>query len=207
MADEITPGQQPPGQTPAPTPPAPPPAPGASSAAPAPTPTPIPPLGQTPKAEEFAVTLPAGVNVDPKVLDRFKAKWTGSPPEKRAQATVDFYVELQNEALKANEERVKAYHAENLSKLKADPEFGKNFDANVEIARRPLVKFGDPEFVKELVDSGMMNHPGFAKFLHKIGKGMQEDSTPTPKPLAEADKDDQARLRVRYPSMFKGAPG
>lgn len=208
MSDTST-GQQPPGQAPAQTPPvATPPAAAAVPATPAVAAVATPPAGQTPKPEEFAVSLPPGVNVDPKVLDRFKAKWLGAPPEKRAQATVDFYVELQNEAIKANEDRTKEYHRANLEKLKADSEFGgANFDANMEIARRPLVKFGSPELVKEMVEAGLMNHPGFAKFLHKIGQGMKEDNTPNPKPQVEADASEQARLRVRYPTMFKGAPG
>jgi hypothetical protein len=198
-------GQQPSGEAPAQTTQtATPPAAAAATAAPAAAAAAGQPAGQTPKPEEFAVSLPPGVNVDPKVLDRFKAKWLGAPPEKRAQATVDFYVELQNEAIKTNEDSVKAYHKANLEKLKADPEFGgQNFDANMEIARKPLVKFGDPELVKEMVEAGLMNHPRFAKFLHKIGQGMKEDNTPSPKPQVEADASENARLRVRYPSMFK----
>jgi len=170
-----------------------------------PTETPAPPA--KPVQEEITVALPKDVSINPKRLDRFKA-WAKEQgfTSKQAQAMIDlnseFVKEDTAEFSKAQEQAVKEYHEKNLETLKKDPVFGKDFEKNVEIARRPLAKYATPEEVKALVERGFMNEPTLARVLHKIGAAMGEDEThnsPAPPPT----NDQEAQLRARFPSMYK----
>lgn len=154
---------------------------------------PVPPSG----TEDLKLELPQGANVDPKVLDRFREKWTKSSPEKRAQAVVDFYLELNNETMQSNRASFDNWRKKNEETLRADPDF-KDYEAAKAVAQRPLAKYGDPELAKAFVESGWENHPGFVKFLHKIGKAMGEDSTRRPPPVSQEIADEQRQLARRY---------
>src|SRR6266849_4507158 len=117
---------------------------------------PAPPVAPPPApvaGEELKLELPQGANVNPKVLDRFKERWTKAAPEKRAQAVVDFYLELNKEAYDANRAAFEGWRKKNEESLKADPEW-RDFEAAKAIAQKPLVKYGTPELAKALTESG-----------------------------------------------------
>ena len=199
--DPATTEQQPTGQAPAATPAAP-----AVPAVQAPAPQNLLPASPPPPApEEMRLELPAGTDVDPAVLKEFTSMAKESKLSKeQAQAQVNFYLKLNQKAIDSNRASMAQWAKKNEELLRADPEF-KDFEAAKAIAQKPLAKFGSPELAKALSDTGWQNHPELAKFLHKIGKAMSEDSTPRPAPASQEISDAQTQLRQRYPSMFRDA--
>jgi len=214
MPDPVPqPGAQPPGQPPAPV--APPPAPPAGltlegmtseklqelyknspdlfkGLVPAVPPAPPAPPPPAPSAgDDLKLELPKDAQVDQKVIDRFKERWSKTAPEKRAQEVVNFYLELNKEAQASNRASFDEWRKKNEELLKADPDW-RDFEAAKAVAQRPLAKYATPELAKALAESGWENHPEMAKFLHKIGKAMGEDSTRRPPPVsAEATAQAQ----------------
>jgi hypothetical protein len=165
---------------------------------PAVSPAPPVPSPPAPSADgELKLELPKDAQVDQKVIDRFKERWTKTAPEKRAQEVVNFYLELNKEAQDFNRASFDGWRKKNEELLKADPDW-RDFEAAKAVAQRPLAKYATPELAKALAESGWENHPEMARFLHKIGKAMGEDSTRRPPPVSqEAEAQSQELLR-RY---------
>lgn len=60
--------------------------------------------------------------------------------------------------------------------FKADKEFGgDNLNESLSLAKKAISAYADEAFVKEIGGSVFGNHPGFIKFLAKVGKGISED--------------------------------
>jgi hypothetical protein len=63
--------------------------------------------------------------------------------------------------------------------VKADPEIigdkGQDFKTNINLAQQALQKFGTPEFVKALKETGYGSHPEVVRFMVRIGKAMRDD--------------------------------
>lgn len=61
--------------------------------------------------------------------------------------------------------------------LKTDPEIGgKNYDANVSLARQEFAKWATPELKQFLDTTGLGNHPEILRPFLKIAKASQQDS-------------------------------
>lgn len=173
-----------------------------------------PPEGQTPAPEEFVPSLPKDVQIDAAALEKYKVlvKEQGLSA-KAAQALLDFQLGITQEASKAAAEAQKAavaaYEADCIKALKADKEFGANFDVNMEIAKKAVVKFGDDALIKELQAMGLGSHPGLVKMFHRIGKAISEDSTTLPRGTGPEVRDAEQQLRERYnhPTSAQMFPG
>lgn len=75
------------------------------------------------------------------------------------------------------EQQVKEQKAKWQADIKADKEFGgEKFSGSSVAASNALDKFGDPDFIKQLQESGYGEHPGLWKFLVRVGNAMNEDS-------------------------------
>lgn len=207
MAEQkIEQGQQPPGQVPPATDPAKP----AQQAAPDPK-----PQASIETPAEVVVKFPEGAVVDPEVLKEFKSVMGDAKlsPSQRAQAVVDMQARMAQAAEKKYLEDAAASRRKYEETLKADPEFGKDFEANKAIAQRPLTAFkGGLDFAKDMAARGLENLPSAVKFLREVGKAMGEDVTPhkTPVPPGQiSDEDTNLRQRYNHPtskSLFKGEP-
>jgi hypothetical protein len=209
-----TPAQQPPGQAPQQQPAAQPPAqtaqPLAQAQPPAQQPPPLAPpsasLAALSAPEEIEVALPKDANVDPEEISDFKAaaKKVGLS-KAQAQAMVDFSLSRREKATakaaEINRSQWENWRKGHVAALKADPEFGADYDGNKAIAQKPLAVYGDPELARELAAMGLENHPRLTKFLHKIGKAMSEDKTPRQPPVPPGQTDENEALYIRYPSM------
>jgi hypothetical protein len=163
---------------------------------------------------ETVIKFADDVPVNKEVVARYlaHAKEIGLSPE-QVQKEVDFQVLQYREAIKAQpkpktdeEIRVEADTA-NVAKLKADKEFGgQNYDANMEVARRAAVKFGDPELLERLKTSD----PVLVRHFWKLGKAEAEDTTRGAPNRSGNETDDAERaqkdhLRQRFkntPQMF-----
>lgn len=79
-----------------------------------------------------------------------------------------------------------------VGELKADKDFGKDFDGNVKVAQKALADFGDPALSAFLKETGLGSHPGLVQFFHRVGKGMGEGSvhkTSTDQPVERSLAD------------------
>ena len=65
------------------------------------------------------------------------------------------------------------FQDESITKLKG--EWGTSYDANLQLARRVVGKFGGEDFIKYLNESGFGDHPLLIKTLHAVGKALSED--------------------------------
>lgn len=87
-----------------------------------------------------------------------------------------------------------------ISEIKADKEFGGDkFNETVELAKRSIERFGDPELKKQLDETGLGNHPMLIKMHAKIGREMAEDRL-VPSNSASTSAS-QRHADVLYPTM------
>lgn len=97
-------------------------------------------------------------------------------------------------------EDVQAQHANNvnawLGQVKADKEIGgEAFDANAELAKRVIGRFGTDAFKDALNKTGLGNHPELVRFVVRLGKTMSEDQLVVPGSAgAPVSKDPAAVL-------------
>lgn len=102
--------------------------------------------------------------------------------------------------------------AENVAILKQDPEFAKDFDKNMELARRAAVKWGEKDLIGRLTTSD----PVLVKHLYKLGKADAEMPTAqgglprtgsegeqTPEQVAKTEEDYFSKRYPNSPSMSK----
>jgi hypothetical protein len=54
-------------------------------------------------------------------------------------------------------------------------EWGDKYQANIELARSVVAKFGDEQFTRYIEESGLGNDPRLIKMLAKAGMGLMED--------------------------------
>lgn len=88
--------------------------------------------------------------------------------------------------------------------LKTDQEIGgAGFEANQQVARKALEKFGTPELKSWLAETGLGNHPELVRAFYRAGKAISEDSVAGTSGGGLSAADEDARLRREYPSMFQ----
>lgn len=131
-----------------------------------------------PKYGDVEIKLAADVPFNKEAIDDYltHAKTIGLSAS-QAQAEIDFNVaQYRKQANPPGQPKPKTpteIDAENVAILKQDPEFAKDFDKNMELARRAAVKFGD----KDLIGRMTTSDPVLVKHLYRLGKADAE--TPT----------------------------
>lgn len=159
------------------------------------------PGGSEPAKAPDAVDLkiPEGLLADDPIVSALKAGAKELGPQ--AQKLVDAYAQSQA----AQEQKVKAALAEQVKdwgeQLKGDKEFGgAKFDANLNVARRAVERFGSPE-LKEFFDStGLGNHPAIVKAFHAVGKALAEDSIAGSSAAVQAAPSEKEIYAQLYPN-------
>lgn len=96
-------------------------------------------------------------------------------------------------------EGVQAQHVQNVNawmgQVKADKEVGGDaFDANAELAKRVIGRFGTDAFKEALNKTGLGNHPELVRFVVRIGKTMSEDQLVVPGSTGGAASKDAATM-------------
>jgi len=142
--------------------------------------------------EEYAdFKAPEGVVLDPGVVGEFKtlAKELNLPQDK-AQTVID---RLTPKIAQAQEAAFNAAVTETrkswVEAAKADKEFGgAEFDKNLAGAKGVLDKFGTPEFVAFLKDTGLGDNPEMIRIFARISKAVSEDAIHTGKPASETSR-------------------
>lgn len=157
----------------------------------------------TPKVAKYAdkeIKLPEDVPLNEQAVGTYFDHWkeVGFSPE-QVQREVDFMADRARAEKKAIEEkarkaetpleRAKREDAENVAALKADPEFGKDFDKNMEIARRAAAKY----FTKDVLARMLTSDPLLIKQAWNLGKLDKEDRTAEGGQARTGEEGEQAK--------------
>jgi hypothetical protein len=192
-------------------------APGAPATGPGGEASPSPAEGEAPAAAEgekaaeaapaeLTISLPEGVEADAGLMEGFTAtaKELGLTSES-AQKLVDTYAKASVAAQQRAEEAFAARQQEWQQAVKADPKIGgEQLTANLGRANAALGKFGSPELVALLQQTGLSNHPEMVKFAIRVGRAMGDDTvTGSHARGAGGEQSEEDALKARYPSMFK----
>ena len=132
--------------------------------------------------EKYAdFTLPEGVTLDVAAKETFVAIARELDlSQEKAQKLVDLKVKLdQNVAKEVEAQHKKLVEGWKGESLKA---LGAEADKSLAVAAKARDKFGSPEFVKFMEESGLGNHPAFIDFCLKVGKAISEDNLVEGKP-------------------------
>lgn len=133
--------------------------------------------------EKYDLKLPEGSLLDSSVVEKIAhiAKERGLSND-QAQGLLDAKSEAVAEHTTKQAEALKQISTnEWVTELKSDKEFGgEAFQQNAELAKRVVHKFGSPQFIKTLNDSGLGNHPDLFRFCTRIGKAMSDDQLVLP---------------------------
>jgi hypothetical protein len=153
-----------------------------------------------PPADQYDLKAPKDSLLDSGAVDRIKsfAKEKGLSPDQaqalleRESANVASFVAEQQ---KTHEEMRTSW----LEQARTDKEIGgDNFNANTELAKRVVERFGTDEFKKALDESGLGNHPELVRILARIGKAMGNDTLVVPGSSTGTPKQSMAERL--YPS-------
>lgn len=132
--------------------------------------------------ETYEFKPPEGVTLDDVLITEFTplAKELGLTQE-NAQKAVDFFASKVLPRVEA--QRAEAWgqtQADWAKAAQADKEVGGDaFAANVAIANKAIDRFGTPEFITALKETGAGNHPEFVRFCVRVGKAISEDTVST----------------------------
>ncbi|MBW1989420.1 MAG: hypothetical protein JRI97_07725, partial [Deltaproteobacteria bacterium] len=162
---------------------------------------------ETPEAYELPeVKTPEGLGFAESYVDNFKqaAHKLGLTKEQAAGLWSTL-----GEASKSNYEeyaaQIEAKTAETEAALKK--EWGEQYDANVERARRVVAAFGGEELADYLEQSGLGNHPALVKFMAAVGEKLSEDELVTTPPgsYGETLTEEKLRAMMRDPRYWDHA--
>lgn len=120
------------------------------------------------------VKLAQGLTIESTKLDKFKKIFhdQGLTP-KQVSAVMQAYMEDVNSDYTARTTGEQTARASAIAELKQ--EFGEKYDANLDIARSVLKKFGSDQLLEKLENTGLANDPEIIRMFYTIGQGMMED--------------------------------
>jgi len=143
--------------------------------------------------------LPEGFEAEPDTLGNFKTlakeyKLT----QEQAQKLVDLQASLATRQSKITEQQWADVQKGWRDSATGDKEYGgKEFNANIGVAKKALDKYGTPELKQAIELTGMGNHPEFIRLLYRVGKTLTEDKVMGGQETGA--KPDAAKLL--YPTM------
>lgn len=156
-------------------------------------------------AEEISLQFPDGVVVDKALMDKFVpvAKELGLKSE-QAQKLANMYMEQVKSQQTAVTDAWASQQKEWQAANRKDADIGgAKYDANVEVARSAIAKFGGETLAKEIDALGIGDNPVLLKAWYAVGKAMATDKAGlTGAKPGTADNDPEAGNRKMYPSMY-----
>lgn len=176
-----------------------------------PAPAPATVLGTPPEAPPAPLKLKLAEGTDEKTLAPFiELAGKHKLSQEAAQALYDFDVSRQAQMRKAFQESVQAEQKKLVEAVKADPVLKGTkpgeFEANIALANKAVVKFGGSELQKLLDSTGLGDHPVVVRLFYSIGKAMAEDKVSGSSSGTPQDNGDEAFYKALYPNspgMFK----
>lgn len=119
--------------------------------------------------------LPAGVTLAPEKVKATLGEFHKlGLTDKQANGVLEYYLKDTGDGIAATQAARTKFQTESISALKQ--EFGDKFDANIDIARSVVSKFGGDEFKGVLESSGLGDNPAVIRALVKIGSAMLDDT-------------------------------
>jgi hypothetical protein len=156
-------------------------------------------------AEDIKLNFPDGVVVDKELVEKFTplAKEFGLKND-QAQKLVDMYVERNKAQQTAVTEAWTGQQKEWAAANRADKDIGgQAYDANVEMARSAIDRFGGDVLRKEIDALGIGDNPALLKAWVAVGKAMSPDHVGRIGNRAnQGNADEEAQYRKMYPSMY-----
>lgn len=135
------------------------------------------------------------VQAQPTIPEKYEFKLEQSPLDKSYLESFQTYAKEQkmtqdqaqklleresfavNEYLNKQNAEFEKTQSQWVEAIKQDQEIGgDNFNKNIELAHRALKKYGTPQFIQDLEQSGFGNHPELVRIFARIGKSIGEDS-------------------------------
>ena len=120
--------------------------------------------------------LEEGVKVDEAQMGEFKKLFheAGLTDAQFKKVVGGYFDKAVNPQIKAQREAEATSRTQLEAALKS--EWGRDFDNKAKIAEMALNKFADADMLAHMQSTGLMKHPGLAKFLHNVGSKMLESS-------------------------------
>jgi hypothetical protein len=136
-------------------------------------------LGGAGEPADIQLKFADGLEVDNKLVDGFKAVAKELKLDSAgAQKIADVYATIAQEHAKAADEAKAAQQAQWREAAKSDKAFGgKDFEANIKAASLAVQKYGGPELVQLLNETGYGDHPAVIRAFAAIAKASAEDSS------------------------------
>lgn len=128
-------------------------------------------LGLPIDVKDYTVKEPEAIKGE--FVDQFKvaAHQAGILPQ-QAQEVLDWFAQANAAAMQKNEEAGQQTIAQQIEGLKQ--EWGLAFNDKVAQARHVIQKFGDPDLIKHMDESGLGNDVKLIKFMSKVGEQLKE---------------------------------
>tara|TARA_R100001377_G_C3192779_1_gene111299 strand:- start:1640 stop:2296 length:657 start_codon:yes stop_codon:yes gene_type:complete len=147
-----------------------------------------------------AFDLPEGFELSEEFSSRFtEAAKDMNLSQDQAQFLINMQTDLQTSNVEALAENWTSLKNEWQAETKKDKEIGgKEFSANLGVAKQALEKFGTPELSEAVELTGMGNHPEFIRLLYRVGKTLKEDKVMVEGANTSAPVD---RAKVLFPDM------
>ena len=141
--------------------------------------------------EKYEFKAPDGVKLDEASVKDFSAFAKDAKlSQESAQKVVDMGVKLMQSWQTQQAEAFKTQRAEWVTNSKADKEFGGDKLAeNLGAGKKALEKFGTPDFLTFVNQSGIGDHPEFIRFVHRVAQATKEDGLPAGSRTAGGAKD------------------
>jgi hypothetical protein len=112
---------------------------------------------------------------DEGVLDDFKEfAHQNNLTQDQADNLLGLFSELEEEEAKNEEQAMEDLKVETTIGLQRD--WGKNYDGNLDYARRAYAQFGTPELTEIMDNTGFGNHPEVIKAFSKVGQLLGEEA-------------------------------
>lgn len=129
------------------------------------------------KPDAYEVKLPDGAAIklaEDKVKAVQQLMWDNGFTKAQAEKLVGWYVGDMDSAVKADAQ-AKATAKQN-GEMALKQKWGDKFDANLDVAKSVLRRFGNDQLVAKLEASGLASDPELVEFYHTIGAAMLDDS-------------------------------
>lgn len=133
------------------------------------------PAGAPEKYEDFK--LPEDVTLAPEAKEEFtKVAKELNLTQEGAQKLMDLAAKHTQGVVQGFATRMTETRTEWVKTIKADPEYGgAKLTETIELGKRALKEFGDPEVNVLMETFGIGDNPSFIRMMAKIGRAMSED--------------------------------
>lgn len=123
--------------------------------------------------ESYEFVMPEGIELDSVAADEFTAVAKELKLDQAtAQKVADVGAKMVQRQAEAHAKLVESW----VEAVKSDKDIGGDALAeNLAVARKALDTFGTPELRDVLNATGLGNHPGLIKMMHRIGKTISDD--------------------------------